>query len=161
MLHGLTTNAVGANVTLAWDRNSEPNISGYKVHYGSVNHPYPSFIDAGNASTQVINNLQEGVTYYFAVTAYDVEGEESDFSGEISYTVPLRGISAVGDGSFRVRFQGVPGLTYRIEYTESLTTPNWKSLGISEAGDQGLFEILDRPVAGSPMRFYRSVHPAR
>jgi hypothetical protein len=131
-----------------------PTFSGYKVHYGSVNHPYPSFIDAGNASTQVINNLQEGVTYYFAVTAYDVDGQESDFSGEISYTVPLRGISAVGDGSFRVRFQGVPGLTYRIEYTESLTTPNWRSLGLREAGANGSFEIS---IGRSPAHRWASI----
>jgi hypothetical protein len=155
------TNAMGASVTLAWDRNSEPNVSGYKVYYGPGNRRYPFVLDARNSNAQVINDLQDGVTYYFAVTAYDLDGQESSFSAEIPYTVPQRAISAVGDGSFRVRFQGVPERSYRVEYTESLTTPNWRTLGIHTAGANGLFEIIDRPIAGSPAGFYRSVYPAR
>ena len=160
-LHGATTIVEGASVTLAWDPNSEPNVAGYKVHYGHSSQTYPFVVDAGNVNAQVINNLQEGVTYYFAVTAYNVVGLESDFSGEISYEVPLRTIYALEDGSFRLRFQGLPERTYRIEYTESLTEPNWTTLGIRTAGVNSAFEIIDRPVAGSPARFYRSVYPAR
>ena len=160
-LHGATTIVEGASVTLAWDPNSEPNVAGYKVHYGHSSQTYPFVVDAGNVNAQVINNLQEGVTYYFAVTAYNVVGLESDFSGEISYEVPLRTIYALEDGSFRLRFQGLPERTYRIEYTESLTEPNWTTLGIRTAGANSAFEIIDRPVAGSPARFYRSVYPAR
>jgi len=160
-LHCTATNAVGASVTLAWDRNSDPNVSGYKVYYGPGNRTYPFVLDAGNSSAQIINNLQDGVTYYFAVTAYNVDGQESDFSGEIPYTIPLQAISALADGSFRVRFQGAPERTYRVEYTESLTAPNWRTLGIRTAGVNGSFEIIDKPVAGSPAGFYRSVYPAR
>jgi len=160
MLHGATTNATGATVTLAWDPSADSSVSGYKVHYGFNSHTYPFVVDAGSETSQTIN-LQEGVPYYFSVTAYNVAGLESDFSGEISYAVPMRSISALGDGSFRVRFEGVPERTYRIEYTESLTAPNWRTLDIVAAGANGLFEIVDRPLAGSPARFYRSVYPAR
>ena len=160
-LHCATGNVAAASVTLAWDPNSESNVAGYKVHYGLSRRTYPFVVDAGNATKQTIGNLQEGVSYYFSVIAYDVAGRESDFSGEISYTVPLRSISALGDGSFRVRFQGVPERAYRIEYTESLAAPNWRTLGVVTAGGNGAFEIIDRPVAGSPARFYRSAYPAR
>jgi hypothetical protein len=161
MLHCATANVSAASVTLAWDPNSESNVSGYKVHYGLNSQTYPVVVHSGNVTSQVINGLQEGVTYYFAVTAYNMAGVESDFSGEIAYAVPLRSIYALGGGSFRVRFQGVPERTYRIEYTESLTTPDWRTLSTGTAGANGLVEIVDRPTAGSPARFYRSVYPAR
>ena len=35
------------------------------------------------------SNLASGATYFFAVTAYDTNGLESDYSSEVSYTVPL------------------------------------------------------------------------
>ena len=158
-LHCATTNVAGANVTLAWDPSADPSVSGYKVHYGPGSRTYPSVIDAGNATTQVISNLQDGITYYFAVTAYNVNRQESDFSAEIPYTVPLRSIKALEDGSFDVRFHGVPGLTYRIEYTESLTAPDWRNLVNRTADASGLLEINDQPPAGSPARFYRTVYP--
>jgi hypothetical protein len=156
-----TTNVTGASVTLAWDPSAEPDVAGYRVHYGLHSRTYPLVVDAGNVTKQTIGDLQEGVFYYFAVTAYDSAGLESDFSGEIGYAVPLRSINALGDGSFRIRFQGVPERTYRVEYTESLTAPNWRTLGIRTAGGNSSFEIIDRPLAGSPARFYRSVYPAR
>ena len=160
-LHCATANVEGASVTLVWNPNAESNVAGYKVHYGHSSRAYPFVIDVGNATRQTIGNLEEGVSYHFAVTAYNVAGRESDFSGEISYEVPLRTIYALEDGSFRLRFQGLPERTYRIEYTESLTEPNWTTLGIRTAGLNSAFEIIDRPVAGSPARFYRSVYPAR
>src|ERR1019366_3300295 len=46
-------------------------------------------IDVGNATTATVSNLVSGVSYFYAVTAYDTNGAESAFSGEISYTVPL------------------------------------------------------------------------
>jgi hypothetical protein len=156
-----TIHGTAAHVSLAWDPNSESNVAGYRVYYGHSSRTYPFVVDAGTDNTGIINNLQEGVTYYFAVTAYNDSGLESDFSGEISYTVPLRSIFALGDGSFRVRFQGVPERTYRIEYTESLTAPDWRTLGIVTVGANSSFEIIDRPLAGSAARFYRSVYPAR
>ena len=156
-----TANVTGANVTLAWDPSADPDVAGYRVHYGLHSQTYPLVVDAGNVTKQTIGDLQEGVFYYFAVTAYDTAGLESDFSGEINYAVPLRNISALEDGSFRVRFPGVPERTYRIEYTESLTAPNWTTLAIRTAGANSAFEIIDRPLAGSPARFYRSVYPAR
>ena len=163
LLHGALATVAAANVTLAWDRNSDSDISGYKVYYGTSSRTYPFVLDSGNTTTQFIDNLQSGITYYFAVTAYNADGQESDFSGELPYPVPvpLHGISALGDGSFRIRFEGLPERTYRVEYTESLTAPNWRTLGMGTAGSNGLFEIIDRPIGVSSARFYRSVYPAR
>lgn len=76
-------------VTLAWDPNSEPDLAGYKVYYGTSTRNYAVSYDAGKVTTYGISGLQEGVTLYFAATAYDRYGNESDFSEEVVYTTPV------------------------------------------------------------------------
>ena len=68
-------------------------------------------------------------------------------------------ITALGDGSFSIRFDGVPDVTYRIEFSEDPNSTSWQSLGSRTADETGMFEIIDRPPAGSPMRVYRSASP--
>ncbi len=77
-----------SSVTLAWDPNPEPDIAGYMLYYGTASGIYTQTNDVGNAATYTVSNLTPGVTYFFAVTAYDTNRVESDFSNEISYTVP-------------------------------------------------------------------------
>jgi len=72
-------------VTLAWDPNNEPDLAGYKVHYGTSTRTYGVSYDAGNVNSYTISDLQEGTTFYFAATAYDRYGNESDFSEEVVY----------------------------------------------------------------------------
>src|SRR5690349_21646306 len=73
-------------VTLAWDRNSEPDIAGYILHSGTNSGVYLNTVNVRNVTTNMVSGLTPGVTYYFAVTAYNTSGLESDFSNEISYT---------------------------------------------------------------------------
>jgi hypothetical protein len=71
-----------AQVTLAWDRNPELDIAGYKLYYGTGSRVYNWFIDVGNATTYTVTDLSDKATYYFAATAYDTSGVESTFSTE-------------------------------------------------------------------------------
>ena len=73
-----------AEVTLAWDANSEPNIAGYKIYYGLQSGTYSDTVNVGNFTSCVISDLVEGQTYYFAATAYNTVGYESDYSKEVS-----------------------------------------------------------------------------
>lgn len=75
-----------ANVTLEWDANSEPDIAGYKVYYGLKSRNYMTIIDIGNFTTCVVSDLDSGQTYFFAATAYNTDGYESDYSNEVSYS---------------------------------------------------------------------------
>jgi len=84
----LMTTAHAAQVTVAWDANTDPAVAGYRVHYGTAPGNYTTHIDVGNATSCVINGLLAGLTYYFAATAYDGSGNESDYSAAVSYTVP-------------------------------------------------------------------------
>ncbi len=37
-------------VTLAWDMNSEPNVTGYKIYYGTASRNYDWVIDVGKVT---------------------------------------------------------------------------------------------------------------
>lgn len=92
----LASTAHAASVTLAWDRSQEPDVAGYRVYYGTTSGHYTTMISVGNSTTCTISNLEPGMTYYFAVTAYDTSGNESAYSQEIPYTVPF--LDSDGDG---------------------------------------------------------------
>lgn len=76
--------ALAGSVTVLWDPNTEPDLAGYRVYYGTSSRNYSVMIDVGNVTSCQINNLTQGVRYFFAVTAYDTAGNESDFSEEVS-----------------------------------------------------------------------------
>src|SRR5882672_3757130 len=83
----VSTFAVGS-VNLVWNPSSDPNVVGYKIYYGGASHTYTNVVDVGSATNVTINGLVDGVTYYFAATAYNILGIESDYSSEVSYAVP-------------------------------------------------------------------------
>jgi hypothetical protein len=99
---GSVTSVLAADVTLAWNANPEPTLTGYKVYYGTSSRSYGVFISAGNVTSYRVTGLSSG-TYYFAVTAYDASGNESGLSNEISATIsstPVAGsrCDVSGDG---------------------------------------------------------------
>lgn len=86
--------ASASQVTLAWDppetfADGSPvtTINGYKVFTGTAPGSYSQTENVGNLTSWTVTNLADGATYYFAVTAYDNAGNESNFSNEISTTI--------------------------------------------------------------------------
>jgi hypothetical protein len=75
------------SVTLAWDASPDPSVTGYRIYIGGASGNYTNSANVGNVTSTVLTNLTEGATYYFAATAYDATGVESDFSNEANYTV--------------------------------------------------------------------------
>jgi len=73
-----------AEVNLAWDPNTEPDVAGYKVYYGLGSRNYDHVMDVGNSTICVVTGLEQGRTYYFAATAVNTANIESDFSNEVS-----------------------------------------------------------------------------
>lgn len=74
-----TTNVDGTELT---------DLAGFKIYYGKASGTYSEVTDINNPLTTeyMIEGLAEG-TYYFAATAYDVMGNESDYSNEVSKTI--------------------------------------------------------------------------
>jgi hypothetical protein len=82
--------AVAADVSLAWDASVSPNISGYKVYVGNSSRTYNAPITIANQTTYTVSGLTDG-TFYFAVTAFDIDGNESDYSNEVSTIIGSSG----------------------------------------------------------------------
>ena len=88
--------AHAASIDLEWDPNTEPELAGYKIYWGTSSGNYTSSIDVGKTTTYTLSGLDEGETYYFAATAYDGDGNESGFSNQVTYTIPFG--DSDGDG---------------------------------------------------------------
>ena len=68
---------------LAWDPNTESDLAGYRVHYGTASGSYTVHTDVHNVTTYTVTGLTAGQTYYFAATAYDASGNESGYSNPV------------------------------------------------------------------------------
>ena len=88
--------ALAKDYTLEWDAIEEPNLEGYKIYY-SVDRPGPPYdglhpfyphldspVDVGNVTEYTLHDLEEDIVYYFVITAYDSEGNESGYSNQVS-----------------------------------------------------------------------------
>jgi len=85
----LVKNTSNGAVTLVWNANTESNLAGYKLSYGTTSGNYSTQIDVGNVTNKIVSGLSNGLTYYFAVKAYNTAAMISPFSNEVSYTLPL------------------------------------------------------------------------
>jgi hypothetical protein len=72
------------DVTLEWDPNLEPDLGGYIVHYGTESGIYDHNLDVGNFTSAVISGLDSSKEYYFAVSAYNLDGLSSGLSNEVT-----------------------------------------------------------------------------
>jgi hypothetical protein len=77
-----------SSLTLAWEANTENDIAGYRAYYGLTSGVYYDPIDAFDNTQITLAGFIPGDTYYFAVTAYNTAGLESDYFDEISYSIP-------------------------------------------------------------------------
>jgi hypothetical protein len=82
--------AEAGTVILGWDANTEADLAGYNLYYGNSPRDQGSYtqtvpINNKDATTWELS-LPNG-TYYFALTAVDLVGNESGFSNEVSADV--------------------------------------------------------------------------
>src|SRR6266516_5417081 len=77
---------------LAWDAVIVPNLSGYRVYFGTAPgtylQPVGQGISVGNVTTYTVMGLASGTRYYFAVTDFDTLGQESSYSNEVFKDIP-------------------------------------------------------------------------
>ncbi len=116
------------SVTIAW--NSVTNtVAGYAVHYGGASHNYTARLDVGTNTLANFSNLQPGATNFFAVTAYDTNGMESDYSTEVAYIVPgvirFRPPAKNGD-AVTLQFPVAAGHWYEVQATSDMHT--WSTI---------------------------------
>jgi len=127
-----------STLTLAWDPNTEEDLAGYKIYYGTRSGDYDFVIDLGNITHRTVTNLEPETRYYFALTAYDNAGNESDFSWEVS---------AVAGGQLAVDFSSAGLYQYDGSSWSRLTSSNPQYLAVynnklvGDFGSAGLWEF--------------------
>ncbi len=84
---GSATSSSVDSATLSWDANTEKSLAGYKLYMGTQSGVYGPPVTLGNVTSHQVTNLKLGSTYFFAITAYDTAGTESQYSNEVSKSV--------------------------------------------------------------------------
>lgn len=69
--------------TLKWEANTEPDVTGYRVYYGTRSGTYLPPIDVGKVTTYTVSGLDVSLDYFFAVQAYASTGLSSALSAEV------------------------------------------------------------------------------
>ena len=77
---------VGA--TLTWDAPTDTVTKGYFLYWGLASRQYEKPIDIGMRTSLELTSLLRGATWYFALKAYDAQGNTSPFSNEAFKEVP-------------------------------------------------------------------------
>jgi hypothetical protein len=152
-----------ATAVLEWDANPESSVAGYNVYLGNASRSYSQVIDVGLQTSYQLTNVNVGVTYFIAVTAYDSGRLESPFSDEVIYTLPVNGTNAavlpsqfsVASGSTTLRFNGRTGQQCRIVASSDLQS--WESIYEATLSDGTSVQFSDPASSTKPMRFYRII----
>ncbi|HCW32260.1 MAG: s-layer domain-containing protein [Candidatus Peregrinibacteria bacterium GW2011_GWF2_39_17] len=111
---GLTVTSKSAHtVSLKWNRVLGSEVAGYYIYYGVSPgfYYYVQTVEESYLTYATINNLLSGTTYYFAVTAYTKDYQESEIkSNEVEAILPLAKFSDVPPAHFN--YQAIEFLTY-------------------------------------------------
>ena len=144
------------SVTLAWNTSAGPEVVGYRVHLGAASGNYTSSVMVGNVTINTVPGLTSGLTYYFAVTAYDADGRESLFSNEISFVpgLPTLQIHLTAVGQAVLTVSGRVGQTCEIQVTQDFKV--WTAIGTVMLGAGGSLDFTDPSAAYRSRRFYRA-----
>lgn len=79
-----------AVVNVSWNANTEADLAGYKLYYGTTSGVYGLPVDVGKVTSYSVTvNPEVTTTYYVTLTAYDMSGNESPKSDEASITVTV------------------------------------------------------------------------
>ena len=83
------------DVRIAWDaptNNTDgtalTNLGGYEIQRGQASRAYSWTSNVGKVTSTLVTGLTEGRAYWFAVRAYNTDGEYSDLSAELAWTAP-------------------------------------------------------------------------
>lgn len=81
---GLTIEQKASSLFVAWNPNTEDDLAGYKIHFGTKSGEYDRTIDLKNVNNYTLKGLTTDKTYYITLSAYDSSGNESQNSTEVS-----------------------------------------------------------------------------
>ncbi|KAF0151056.1 MAG: hypothetical protein FD143_2289 [Ignavibacteria bacterium] len=75
-------------VDIYWDENRERDVAGYNVYFSFSYDGKYKLIGSTESTYYIDYGAKNGETYYYAVTAYDFDGNESELSDDVVYDTP-------------------------------------------------------------------------
>jgi len=85
---GLTAVATTNSIELTWDRNTEPDLAGYRIYRAAPGGPFEKIGETTQGPSYSDARIESGKPYRYAVTAFDKSNNESKQSAEIEVTAP-------------------------------------------------------------------------
>lgn len=145
-----------SSLLLQWDRSLEADVTAYRVYFGPASRNYTNSILVGNVTSSLIAGLSNGTSYYFAVTAIDTTGLESEYSNE---AVGLAGgarllVRITPNRQAVLTLNAAGGQTFELLATTNLTT--WTLLSSVIVGTNGLASYTDTAAPGFRARYYKA-----
>jgi len=159
------TNAIGTTVTFtvtATDPDVPTNTLTFSLGAGA---PAGAVIDPNTGVFSWTVSGPDGASNAFTVIVTDNGSPALNHSRTFTIvavsSVPptTQGIQIVG-GNLEVTFAGIPGNTYVVQATPSLSPPiNWTPVATNVPSQTGLFKYVDAQFKNLPMRFFRAGTP--
>jgi len=85
---GLSTITGDNSIELFWNSNQEKDLSGYNVFVSSSYDGRYELIGSTRIPQYLDKGAVNGNVYYYAVTAFDFDGNESELSKDVAYDIP-------------------------------------------------------------------------
>jgi len=85
---GISTISLDNAVQIDWNANSESDFAGYNIWVSDQYDGSYSRIGSAQLPQFVDYGASNGVTYYYGITAYDYDGNESEMSRDVAYDTP-------------------------------------------------------------------------
>ena len=102
----LVQTAEAGTVTLAWDPNTESDLAGYLLSYGTASGQYTITIDVGNATSYQFSEPNPATRYIWRFARYNTSGTFSPYSNEV-VTTPNPPLTITGLTANRMSPQSV------------------------------------------------------
>jgi hypothetical protein len=111
-------------ITLLFNKFGDPNVAYYRIYAGTTPQPTTLLDTSTSTLKHISDGLENGIRYYFRVTAVDINDTESDYSNEesavVSFTGPgqnvvLNGDFCQGQASWTWEVGGSANATWSIE----------------------------------------------
>ncbi len=81
-----TNPQLGGRLDLTWTASTEPEITAYRVHWGTASGSWPNTVDVGRVSSARLDGVPEGVPVFVTLTALNSFSLESVLSSEVTCT---------------------------------------------------------------------------
>ena len=84
----LAPSAVANSIELVWDRNTEPDLAGYRIYRALAGGAFEKLADVSQIPSYSDRKVEHGKTYRYAVSAVDQTGNESAQTQAVEVGLP-------------------------------------------------------------------------